>query len=73
MLSLADLPMFRPNGLSILAEHAVNVKDLNKDEIAKRIQDAREDLADAKDDNAKASAADYLDQLTTLQGAIQAA
>ena len=59
-----------PNGLSILAEHAVNVKELNKDEIARRIQDAREDLADAKDEMAKASAADYLDQLTILQGAV---
>jgi len=62
-----------PNGLSILAEHAVNVKDLNKDEIAKRIQDAREDLADAKDDHAKAEAADYLDQLITMQRAVSSA
>ena len=59
-----------PNGLSILAEHAVNAADLNKEDLAKRIQDAKEDVADAKDDHAKAAAADYLDQLTTLQAAL---
>lgn len=59
-----------PNGLSVLAEHAVDVNELDTEDLAQRIQDAREDLADAKDDHAKANAADYLDQLTTLQGAI---
>jgi F-type H+-transporting ATPase subunit epsilon len=59
-----------PNGLSLLAEHAVNVAELDKDDLAKRIQDAKEDVADAKDDHAKAAAADYLDQLTTLQAAL---
>lgn len=59
-----------PNGLSILAEHAVNAADLNKEDLAKRVQDAKEDVADAKDDHAKAAAADYLDQLTTLQAAL---
>ncbi len=59
-----------PNGLSVLAEYAVNANDLDKDEIAKRIQDAKEDVADAKDDQAKSAASDYLDQLTTLQGAL---
>jgi len=60
-----------PNGLTLLAEHAVNVNDLDREDLAKRIQDAKEDVADAKDDHAKAAAADYLDQLTTLQAAVQ--
>ena len=59
-----------PNGLSLLAEHAVDVNDLDKDDLAQRIENAKEDVADAKDDHAKAVAADYLDQLTTLQAAI---
>lgn len=59
-----------PNGLSVLAEHAVNAAELDKDDLAKRVQDAKEDLADAKDDRTKASAADYLDQLMTLQAAL---
>jgi len=59
-----------PNGLSVLAEHAVNVNDLDKDDLAQRIQDAKEDLSDAKDDHAKAVAADLLDQLTTLEAAL---
>ncbi len=57
-------------GLTILAEHAVNVEDINADDIKKRIQDAQEDVEDAKDDHAKAKAIDYLDQLTTLEQAI---
>ncbi len=59
-----------PRGLTILAEHAVNVEDINSDDIKKRIQDAQEDVEDAKDDHAKAKAIDYLDQLTTLEQAI---
>jgi F-type H+-transporting ATPase subunit epsilon len=59
-----------PRGLTILAEHAVNVEDINSDDIKKRIQDAQEDVEDAKDDNAKAKAIDYIDQLTTLEQAI---
>ena len=59
-----------PRGLTILAEHAVNVEDINADDIKKRIQDAQEDVEDAKDDHAKAKAIDYLDQLTTLEQAI---
>jgi F-type H+-transporting ATPase subunit epsilon len=59
-----------PRGLTILAEHAVNVEDINSDDIKKRIQDAKEDVEDAKDDHTKAKAIDYLDQLTTLEQAI---
>ncbi len=59
-----------PRGLTILAEHSVNVEDINSDDIKKRIQDAQEDVEDAKDDHAKAKAIDYLDQLTTLEQAI---
>ena len=58
-----------PAGLTLLAQHAVDVKDLDKAALERRVQEAKEDLADAKDDEAKSKAADYLDQLTTLQSA----
>ncbi len=59
-----------PSGCTLLAESAVAVKDIDRDDIARRIQEAREDVADAKDDEARAKAERFLNQLTTLQGAI---
>ena len=59
-----------PTGCTLLAESAVAVKDIDRADIARRIQEAREDLADAKDDGAKSKAEQFLHQLTTLEGAI---
>ncbi|MDQ6437267.1 F0F1 ATP synthase subunit epsilon [Mesorhizobium sp. LHD-90] len=59
-----------PTGCTLLAESAVSVKDLDKAEIARRIQEAREDLADAKDHASRTKAEEFLNQLTTLEGAI---
>jgi len=59
-----------PAGLTILAEHAVNAADLDKADLDQRIEDAKQDIADAKDDKVRAAATDYLDQLTTLQSAL---
>lgn len=59
-----------PDSCTLLAESAVNVKEINSDDVAQRIQNAREDLDDAKGDEAVAKAQLYLDQLTTLQKAI---
>ncbi len=39
-----------PTGCTLLAESATAVKDIDRADIARRIQAAREDLADAKDD-----------------------
>ena len=50
-----------PSGCTLLAEEAVAVGDIN-----------REDVNDAKSDGAKAKAQEYLDQLTTLEQAIAA-
>lgn len=36
-----------PDGLTILAEEAIPVKDLNREEIGRRIRHAEQDLADA--------------------------
>lgn len=62
-----------PDSCTLLAESAVNVKDLDRAELERRIQDAREDLSDAKGDEAITKAQLYLDQLVTLQGAIMPA
>lgn len=59
-----------PSGCTLLAESAVSVKDIDRAEITRRIQEAREDLADAKDDAARTKAEQFLHQLTTLEGAI---
>ncbi len=59
-----------PTGCTLLAESAVSVKDIDRADIARRIQEAREDLSDAKDDAARTKAEQFLHQLTTLEGAI---
>lgn len=59
-----------PSGCTLLAESAVAVGDIDRADIARRIQEAREDIADAKDDASRTKAEQFLHQLTTLQGAI---
>jgi F-type H+-transporting ATPase subunit epsilon len=61
-----------PSGCTLLAEEAVAVQDINRDDLARRIQDAREDVSDAKTDATRAKAQQYLDHLSTLQGALAA-
>ncbi|TIN33026.1 MAG: F0F1 ATP synthase subunit epsilon [Mesorhizobium sp.] len=48
-----------PSGCTLLAESAVAVGDID-----------RADLADAKDDEARSKAEQFLSQLTTLEGAL---
>ncbi|MFD9898950.1 F0F1 ATP synthase subunit epsilon [Mesorhizobium sp. NPDC059025] len=59
-----------PSGCTLLAESAVAVEDIDRADIARRIQEAREDIADAKDDASRSKAEQFLHQLTTLEGAI---
>lgn len=59
-----------PEICTLLAESAVRVSDIDPEDLAQRVQNAREDVADAKDDVAKAKAEEYLVHLTTLQGAL---
>ncbi|MEX3011644.1 F0F1 ATP synthase subunit epsilon [Hoeflea sp. TYP-13] len=58
-----------PEGCTILAESAVHVDDIDHEALAERIQNTREDLADATSDAEKARIAEHLDNLTTLQNA----
>ena len=55
---------------TLLAESAIAVSDINRDDVARRIQATREDIDDAKDDAARTKAEAYLAQLTTLEGVI---
>jgi F-type H+-transporting ATPase subunit epsilon len=57
-------------GCTLLAESAVAVRDIDRADIARRIQEAKEDIADAKDDESRTKAEAFLHQLTTLEGAI---
>lgn len=59
-----------PEGCTLLAESAVAVGDIDRNDLARRIQEAKEDVEDAKDDQAKTKAEQFLAQLTTLEGAI---
>ncbi|RWA68111.1 F0F1 ATP synthase subunit epsilon [Mesorhizobium sp. M1C.F.Ca.ET.193.01.1.1] len=59
-----------PSGCTLLAESATHVNDIDRADIARRIQEAREDAADAKDDESRARAEQFLSQLTTLEGAL---
>jgi F-type H+-transporting ATPase subunit epsilon len=59
-----------PEGCTLLAESAVHVSEIDKAEIERRMQFAREDLKDAKDDASRAKASEYLDHLSTLQAAL---
>ena len=59
-----------PSGCTLLAESATHVNDIDRAQIARHIQEAKEDVADAKDDETRSKAEAFLDQLTTLEGAI---
>lgn len=59
-----------PAGCTLLAESAVAVSAIDRSDVARRIQDAREDVADAKDDQTRTKAEEYLNHLTTLEAAI---
>lgn len=59
-----------PDSCTLLAESAVDVKNIDRADIEQRISNAREDVSDARDDDSRSKAQLYLDQLTTLQGAI---
>lgn len=59
-----------PEVCTLLAESAVNVSDIDADDLAQRVQNAHEDVADAKDDMARAKAEEHLEHLTTLQSAL---
>jgi F-type H+-transporting ATPase subunit epsilon len=59
-----------PEGLTLLAEEAQHVADMDMNSLDQAIQDAREDVADAKDDAAKTAAETRLAQLEEVKAAL---
>ena len=55
--------------LTVLAEDAVNVKDLDRAQLDRLLKDAGEDLADAKDDAGRARAETRLEHLRQMRAA----
>jgi F-type H+-transporting ATPase subunit epsilon len=58
------------SGLTVLAETAIPLADLDSAAIAAQIKNAEEDVADAKSDGARAKASETLDHLKSLQAVI---
>ena len=58
------------SGLTVLAETAIPLADLDGAAIAAQIKNAEEDVADAKSDGARAKASETLDHLRSLQAAM---
>ncbi len=59
------------SGLTILAEQATPVEELNADAIAAEMKNAEEDLRDAKTDEARQLAAEKLGQLKDVMAVIR--
>ncbi len=57
-------------GLTVLAEQAVPVAELNADAVAQAVKDAEEDVADAENEAARDKARSRLEQLQTLRAAL---
>lgn len=59
-----------PQGLTVLAEVAIPMSELDTAALARQIKDAEEDLADAKDDETRRKAAENIEHLKALQSAV---
>jgi F-type H+-transporting ATPase subunit epsilon len=59
-----------PKGLTLLAETAIPLADLDTAALAQEVKNAEEDLADAKDDESVRKAQENLDHLKGLQAAL---
>jgi F-type H+-transporting ATPase subunit epsilon len=57
-------------GLTVLAETAIPLADLDAAAIAAQIKNAEEDVTDAKSDETRAKANEVLDHLRSLQAAL---
>ncbi len=57
-------------GLTVLAEQAIAIEDLDAATLAQEIKNAEEDLADASEGEARRAASEKLDQLKELKAAL---
>jgi len=56
-----------PHGLTVLAEVAIPIAELNAEVLAQQVKNAEEDFADAKDDETRRVANENLEHLKDLQ------
>ena len=59
-----------PQSLTVLAEFALPEDELDRDALETQIQNAREDVDDAKDDDVRNRAQQHLDQLLQIRDAL---
>ncbi len=59
-----------PGGLTVLAETAIPLAELDAATLATQVSNAEEDLADAKDDETRRRASENLEHLKALQSAL---
>lgn len=53
----------QPESMTVLAQQAINLDELDRDWLSQQIQNTEEDVADAKDEDTKTSAQNTLAQL----------
>lgn len=58
------------SGLTVLAETAIPLADLNAEVLAQEVKNAEEDVADAQDDETRRRASENLEHLKALQAAL---
>jgi F-type H+-transporting ATPase subunit epsilon len=56
-----------PKGLTVLAEQAIPLEDLDAEDLERAIKDAEEDVTDASSEEARRSAQESLDHLRELR------
>ena len=54
-------------GLTVLVQEAIDMAELDRDWLAQQIQNAQEDVTDAKDEDTRTAAQNTLDQLKAVQ------
>jgi F-type H+-transporting ATPase subunit epsilon len=59
-----------PGGLTLLAETAIPLAELDAAALAQQVKDADEDVADAKDDETRRRTSENLEHLKALQSAL---
>jgi F-type H+-transporting ATPase subunit epsilon len=59
-----------PTGLTVLAETAIDLVELDKVALDQAVKDAEEDVADAKEDSVRDRARTRLDQLRQVQATL---
>lgn len=59
-----------PQGLTVLAEHAIPMAELSRETLESQVKDATEDVEDARDDAARDEAQRKLDQIEAVLEAL---